>query len=236
MKKYIAVTMVVAGILAGVSALAATSITLTPTTVSVKVGETFTVPVSVNSQGVKNYTVGLKLNYPANLLQVKSFTFGDSWMALNQSGYDLIDNTNGVLIKTAGYPQGFSSNVQFGIVTFQAKKTGTGVIALASGTTAYDQLNQNVFIGYAQVAVSITAPVATATPKATIAPTQPGKSPATELATPTPSVEPSAQQATLLGNIESVFSLGTGSWFVGLVVIIALIYGVYWLIKRKFKK
>lgn len=230
--------MVMTGMLAGVSVLAATSITLFPSTVSVKAGQTFSVPVSVNPQGVKNYTVELKLNYPADLLSVKSFTFGSQWMALNQPGYDLTDNTNGVLIKTAGYPQGFSSNVQFGTVVFQTKKAGTGVIALANGTVALDQSNQNVFAGSSQVAVSVaTAPVVTATPKATVAPGQSSSTPtATELTTPEPSDSPSAQQATILGGMGNVLSLGTGNWLMAFIVILAIAYGAYWLIKRKLKK
>ena len=239
MKKYFVITTIaVVGILAGVSVLAATSIILTPTTVSVKAGQTFSVPVSVNPQGVKNYTVGLKLNYPADLLQVQSFTFGSQWMALNQPGYDLVDNTNGVLIKTAGYPQGFTSNTQFGTAIFLAKKTGAGVITLANGTMALDQSNQNLFAGSSQVAVSVaTAPVVTATPNTTVAPGQPSESPtATELISPTPSAGPSAQQATILGGIGNVLNLGTGNWPVALIVVLAIAYGAYWLIKRKLKK
>ncbi len=235
MKKYIiAIAMVAAGMLVGVSALAATLITLSPTAVSVKTGQTFTVAVSANPQGVKNYTVEVKLNYPADLLQVKSFTFGSQWMALNQPGYDLIDNTNGVLIKTAGYPQGFISNARFGTITFQAKKTGSGVVALANGTVALDQSNQNVFAGSSQVTVSVaTAPVATATPKTTVVPGQPIESPTT---VETTTLVPSAQQTTLSGNISNVFGLGTGNWLVALIVILAIAFGAYWLIKRTLRK
>jgi hypothetical protein len=239
MKKYFTVTMIVAGILVGVSALAATSVTLTPANVSVKAGQTFIVTVSANPQGVKNYSVELKLNYPASLLQVKSFALGSQWMALSQPGYDLIDNTNGVLIKTAGYPQGFNSNAQFGTVTFQAKKAGSGVIALASGTTALDQSNQNVFAGSSQVTVSITAPAVKTTPTITATPTsgaQPSQSPAaSESISPAAMVQPSAQQASILGIIGNVLSLGTGNWLIALIVILAVAYAVFRLIKRARK-
>jgi hypothetical protein len=253
MKKYFAVTMIVAGMLIGVSALAATSVTLSPATVSVKAGQTFTVAVLVDPQSVKNYTVELKLNYPADLLQVQSFTFGSQWTPLNQPGYDLTDNTNGVLIKTAGYPQGFSSNAQFGTITFQAQKTGTGVIALASGTMALNQSNQNLFAGSSQVNVSVSAlsatavptakptPKPTATPKASVAPGQPTVQPsltptASELTTPTPSIEPAVQQASILGSVGNTFSLGTGNGWIGFIVLLAIIYGIYWVIKRMLRK
>lgn len=235
--------MTVVGILVGVSVLAATSITLTPTTVSVNAGQTFSVPVSVNPQGLKNYTVGIKLNYPADLLQVQSFTFGSQWMALNQPGYDLVDNTNGVLIKTAGYPQGFTSNTQFGTATFLAKKAGTGVIVLVNGTMALDQSNQNLFAGSSQVNVSVATPASTVTPVATTTPTS-----SINQSSPTPTVDEltesetessdqtSAQQATILGAIGSVLGLGTGNWLVALIVVLAIVYGAYWLIKRRIKK
>src|SRR3989344_3374018 len=248
MKKYFVITTIaVVGILVGVSVLAATSIILTPTTVSVKAGQTFSVPVSVNPQGVKNYAVGLKLNYPADLLQVQSFTFGSQWMALNQPGYDLVDNTNGVLIKTAGYPQGFTSNTQFGTAIFLAKKTGAGVITLANGTMVLDQSNQNLFAGSSQVNVSVTTPASTVTPVATITPTSsinqssPTLSPTSTVDELTESEtessdQTSAQQATILGAIGNVLNLGTGNWLVALIVVLAIAYGAYWLIKRKLKK
>jgi len=242
-KHFVITTMTVVGILVGVSVLAATSITLTPTTVSVNAGQTFSVPVSVNPQGLKNYTVGIKLNYPADLLQVQSFTFGSQWMALNQPGYDLVDNTNGVLIKTAGYPQGFTSNTQFGTATFLAKKAGTGVIVLVNGTMALDQSNQNLFAGSSQVNVSVATPASTVTPVATTTPTS-----SINQSSPTPTVDEltesetessdqtSAQQATILGAIGSVLGLGTGNWLVALIVVLAIVYGAYWLIKRRIKK
>lgn len=241
-KHFVITTMALVGILVGISALAATSITLTPATVSVNTGQTFSIPVSVNPQGVKNYTVGLKLNYPADLLQVQSFTFGSQWMALNQPGYDLIDNINGVLIKTAGYPQGFTSNTQFGTVTFQAKKAGNGVIALANGTMALDQSNQNLFAGSSQVNVSVATPASEPTPPQSDEDITAGQ------ATSTPTVneltesetessdQTLTQQATILAAIGGVLNLGTGNWLVALIVVLAIAYGIYWLIKRKLKK
>src|SRR3989338_1634672 len=83
-------------------ALAATSVSFTPVNVSVRKGQTFTLTIGVNPQGAKNYTAKTEFHYPADLLEVKSFTFAPSWMPLAQSGYDLNDNTNGVFIKTAG--------------------------------------------------------------------------------------------------------------------------------------
>ena len=70
-------------------AFAATSVSFAPVNVSVRQGQIFTLTIGVNPQGVKNYTVKTELHYPADLLEVKSFTFAPSWMPLAQPGYDL---------------------------------------------------------------------------------------------------------------------------------------------------
>ena len=106
-------------------ALAATSVSFTPVNVSVRQGQTFTLTIGVNPQGVKNYTAKTELHYPADLLEVKSFTFAPSWMPLAQSGYDLTDNTNGVFIKTAGYPGGISSAATSERCRFSQKRAAT---------------------------------------------------------------------------------------------------------------
>jgi hypothetical protein len=137
-------------------ALAATSVSFTPVSVSVSQGQSFTFTIGVNPQGVKNYTAKIEFHYPADLLEAKSFTFANGWMPLPLPGYDLIDNTNGVSIKTAGYPGGVSSPVTFGTVSFLAKKSGNGTIALSGNSFVLDANNQNALAGAsAQTAVAI---------------------------------------------------------------------------------
>ena len=104
----------------------ASTFSLYPTDVNVIAGQTFSVNVAFNPQGVKNYTVKLELKYPANLFEVQSFTFASNWIPLSQAGYDLVDNAGGTLIKSAGYPAGVSSQTTFGTVTFRAKATNCG--------------------------------------------------------------------------------------------------------------
>jgi len=125
---------------------AATSFLLSPVNVNVTEGQNFSVVIAVDPQDVKNYTVKVELEYPADLVEVKSFTLGSDWMALSQSGYDLIDNTNGVLVKTAGYPGGLSSAATFGTVSFLAKKAGDGIIKIASDSFVLNEENENVLI------------------------------------------------------------------------------------------
>ena len=140
-------------------ALAATLL-VTPVDIEITEEENFTLMVSVNPKGVKTYTTKVELEYPADLLEVESFIFiGNDWMVLSQPGYDLIDNTNGILIKTGGYPSGVSKLVTFGIVSFSAKKTGEGIIKVGDDSIVLDAENQNVLSGpLPQASVTIAAP------------------------------------------------------------------------------
>jgi len=224
------------------SVSALTDILLSPATVSVTKNQTFVVTINVDPKGVKNGAITTQLKYPADLLEATNFSFDSNWL---QPTAGQIDNTNGVLTETLGYKQGTSSNVVFGTVTFRAKQTGSGNITVSSQSIAYDADSKNVFSGnLSSVAVSITAAstpaptlagtVVTPTPKRAVLPgVSPSPSPIIgESPTPTPV----AQQATLLGAIGNVLELGTGSWLVALVVILAIIWAGYWLIKRALKK
>ena len=136
---------------------AATTVSLSPASVSVKSGQSFNVSVAVNPQGTNNYVEKVELDYPADMLQVNSFTLNSAWMALTQSGYDLTDNTNGVLIKSAGYPGGLSSATTFGSVSFYAKKAGNGTITIGNNSLAFEVNSQSALSGV-PVSFTITAP------------------------------------------------------------------------------
>lgn len=233
-------------------ALAATSVSFTPVNVGVRQGQRFTLTIGINPQGVKSYTAKTELRYPADLLEVKSFTFANSWMPLSQPGYDLTDNTNGVFIKTAGYPGGVSSPVTFGVVSFLAKKSGNGIITLNSNSFALDANNQNALAGtLARTAVAIsTAPVPT-TPKTPTTPTTPAPAPKEEEPTvqieqemPIVQEQPTAPQPiapqSLLAQVGGLMTLGTNNVAVGIlvtVIILALVgYAIYAVIQRARRK
>jgi len=138
--------------------LAATTVSLSPTSISATEGRNFVLTVKIDPQGLKNYTAKMELTYPADLLRVNSFTFGTSWMPVSQPGYDSIDNINGILVKTAGYPGGIASQATFGTISFFARKTGTGIIKLGSNSLALDATNQNLLaLGNVQTSFSIAA-------------------------------------------------------------------------------
>ena len=162
MKKFIiTITSGILGVVVLASpVLADSTISFSPANIDVTQGENFALVILVNPHDVKNGTVKLELEYPAELLEVKSFIFADGWMSsFTNSEYDLIDNTNGILIRTAGYPGGISSVKVFGFVLFSAKETGTGVIKIGNNSFIRNAENENVLSEIvAQTFVTITAP------------------------------------------------------------------------------
>jgi len=243
MKKYLLTILLgtFGAMVLAVPALAATNVSLTPANVSVRQGQTFTLTVGIDPQGAKNY--------PADLLEVKSFTLADGWILFSKPGYDLTDNTNGVLIKTAGYPNGVSSSTTFGKVSFLAKKSGSGAITLSNASTSsfvLDANNQNVLAGISvKTAVVISAPVAPKTaPKTPTAPittvTKPNEEAAVEGDVLVPPESETESQSTtpqsLLASIGGIVALGTNSTVVGILVIIAILVLVGYIIYAVTRK
>lgn len=167
MKKitFIGILTVLSTIVFALPVIAATTASLSPSSINVVAGKSFNVTIGVNPQGVSNYVEKLEINFPSNILEVISFSLGSNWMSLTQSGYDSIDNTNGVFIKTAGYPGGFSGATTFGTITFHVKKSGSGTIKIGNNSLAFEANNQNVITGNETV---FTAPVNTIKAESTV--------------------------------------------------------------------
>src|SRR3989338_4870342 len=250
MKKFIFTITAVSGLLFAPTALAATNLILSPANISVKAGQTFTVVITVDPQGVKNSTIKTELDFPAGLLEVRSFAFGGggSWVALNQPGYDLTDNANGKLIKTAGYPGGVTTPTVFGTVTFAAKTAGSGTIRTTANSLALNDQSQNVLSGtpgqtnvtIAAALVAQVSPIRTPTPRPVAAVTgsiSPSPTPTTTTepsSSETPVESPISDQGGLLATIGTVASLGTDSKPLAVIVIIAVLAFLYWLIRKLF--
>ena len=220
------------------TASAMTTVSLSPVSVSVEEGQTFNFAVSVNSQVVKSYMVKLEIKFPADILEVESSNFGNNWVQLSQPGYDLTDNTNGVLIKTAGYPGGLSSQADFETIVFKAKKSGASVIQITGNSLALNADNLNVITGLPMgISVAITqvispTPETQTQPKTTVKPITEEK--------PEQPVARTATQNPLVANIGGFLTLGTGSvWLgilVGLIILAIIVYAIYLLRKRKNSK
>jgi hypothetical protein len=218
----------------------ASTVDLSPTTVNIEPGKTFTVQVYINPQS-NTYSSKVELKYPADLLQVSSFVINDSWMALKQSGYDAMDNVNGVLLKSGGYPGGFTSKILFGTVTFNTVKAGSATISIGSNTNIPNVSNVNTLTDSPSVVVSIIAPVViqpttiTTEKTSTTKVTQQTTQPTTQL-TQEVEEEPAQQEVAEEDNSsEAQASLASTSsvwgnswlWLLALVVIGFVIYIIY---------
>jgi hypothetical protein len=247
MKKYLLTILLGAfGTMALVApVLAVTNMSFTPVRVNVYQGQIFTLIVGVNPQGVKNYTIKTELHYPADLLEVKSFVFTNGWMPLAQPRYDLTDNLNGVLIKTAGYPTGISTPTTFGMATFRAKKTGTGLITLNRNSFVLDANSQNVLAsGAVQTVVAVATPVVApvAIPKPTTV-----KTPVFVPSEETPVVPESEQPLVALpipppvtarslsASVGNLLSLGTDSVIVEILMVL-IIGGIIYIVVRRSRR
>lgn len=162
-KKLIICSLALIGMSAATFVSAAT-FSMSPANISVTEGQTFSVSVFVNPQGVSNYTEKLELKYSAAALEVKSFNFAGNWMPISQPGYDLLDNASGILIKTAGYPGGFTSKTLFGNLTFRAKQTGNAAIQITTNSMALNADSKNIASG---LPVNISAVIAQSAPAKT---------------------------------------------------------------------
>jgi len=146
--------------------LAANNISISPASGTYVEGATYVVSIFVDPLGGKIYTAKAELDFPADLLRVNSFTMNSSWTALNQPGYDLIDNVNGKLIKSGGFASGLSSKVLFGTVSFTSKKAGSATIKINSNSVVIDGNYNNILTVYPSATYVISAKAVPApTPK-----------------------------------------------------------------------
>jgi hypothetical protein len=230
-------------ILFAVPALAATTASLTPVRVKVAAGQQFNVVVAVNPNGTSNYAEQLQINYPANLLQVTAFNLGSGWMALTQSGYDSTDNVNGILIKTAGYPSGITSQTPFGTITFTAEKSGSGAITIGSGSQAFQKSSQTAITGTGASFVVTTATFIHRTTTTATANTASSSATTTNL-TPVSTIDgvivasstnsPFNTQTAAVAN--SVSSSGNGMTILWVVIGVLIVVIVVLLISKKNKR
>ncbi|MBU2101242.1 cohesin domain-containing protein [Patescibacteria group bacterium] len=126
----------------------AAGLSFSPSSGTYAEGGTYTVSVYVNPAGKTIYTAKAEVKYPADLLEVRFFSLASGWMALSQSGYDQIDNSNGVLIKTGGYTEGLKSNTLFGTITFYAKNSGSANVSIGNGSLILDDNSKDVLTSY----------------------------------------------------------------------------------------
>ncbi|MFT5436631.1 MAG: hypothetical protein ACI840_001279 [Ulvibacter sp.] len=107
-------------------------------------GKTYSIPVFIDPKGEQIFTAKIEISYPVDMIVVNSFSFNDSWIELRQPGYDLIDNANGLLIKSGGYPSGVSSKVLLGYISLRSKKSGIAELGVTDNSSVLDVNNDNI--------------------------------------------------------------------------------------------
>ncbi|MFA5158743.1 MAG: cohesin domain-containing protein [Patescibacteria group bacterium] len=236
MKKTIFTLLIgLAALLLTMPVFAATTVSLSPTNINATEGQNFNLTVKIDPQGLKNYTAKIELTYPTDLLRVNSFTFGTSWMPISQPGYDSIDNINGILVKTAGYPGGIASQATFGTISFSAKKTGTGIIKFGSNSLALDATNQNLLSSSnVQTSFSIaTAPVST--PVEEDVTEEVTEEPATEVQVPEESVvKEEIPQTNFLADLSVAWG-GVGQMTILMVVVVLCLIALTYIGLKEWK-
>ncbi len=251
MKKItIAIVLVLLGVMVSTTYASAVSVfQFSPANVNTNPGKTFTLKVTLDPQGIKNYTSKMEIDFPANILKVNSFTFGSNWTAVSQTGYDLTDNNNGILIKTAGYPGGISSPVTFGTISFTTKKEGSGVITVIGNSFVLGAAGQNILssnpmqasVVVKAAAITPTTPTTSTTPAEEATPIETATPQQTEESVAAPSIPAeTALQAGLLTTVMNVLSLGTGETWLSVVllvlIVIIAVFGILWFAKKTTRK
>lgn len=251
MKRLGHIIIALASLMAATPALAST-ITLAPTTASVAAGQTVSVMVSVDAGQTAAVTAKAVITYPADTLEAVSFSFAPTWIQLSQPGYDSM--AGGTVVKTAGYPGGFTGAKAFGTLVFKAKKAGTATIAVSGDSAVWGGQGGSSLSG-AQGAFAITvtggassAPAAPATKKPALAPAEVVASAdepaeAEDVAAPItilPAAGDEAEEESAVGEqLAAVGAVGIGGfatagWAWGLGILAVL--GIAWFSYRRFSR
>jgi cell division septation protein DedD len=219
--------------------VAATTASLSPASINVVAGKSFTITVAVNPQGTANYAEKLEVDFPAANLQVASFTLGSNWMALTQSGYDSTDNTNGVLIKTAGYTSGITGPTTFGTITFTALKSGSGNITIGNSSLAFEIKNQTAITGTG-TAFNVSANTVVPTTNTTVRTVTPTTVTQPTLQTTTVTTPTTQQAVNPAPNMQVAAVVVAGSssytWLLILLAVVALGFVGWWIAASRKSK
>jgi hypothetical protein len=147
----------------------AATFSFAPTTATYAPSKTFSVAVFVNpSAGETITTAKLSLKIPADMLEVVSFTPTTGWIALPLPGSDLVDNVNGKLIKTGGYPAKVTSVKQFGTIVFKTKASGSANISTNADSMLIDTTNADKYVSANGPVFTIAKPAPKPKPKPTV--------------------------------------------------------------------
>lgn len=154
----------------------AATLTLFAGTVKVIAGESVSIAVGADAGDEKLVTVKAALSYPPELLEFVSFSFASEAFALSQPGYDSAGE--GVLVKTAGFPGGFTGIRPFGTAVFRTRSAGTAAISASSDSLLLNTQGVNRLTETETLTLAIALPVSIPVPEPTPLPQSAGLTPA----------------------------------------------------------
>ena len=222
--------------------VSAAIVSFSSSTINAKSGQELSALIYIDPQGKAIYTAKIQLDFPKNLINIDEFRFAPNWMPLSQSGYDLADNINGVMVKSAGYPGGISNSVLVGSAKFVAKATGRGVINLSDKSFVLDANGQNILTGNPQMSLVVNGAVsAPVTLPATVSPEP------SPIITPEP-IQPNIEQvsqtiapqsqASIMSAFSNILTLGTNKVWIGAlsIVLVLLLLSIVYMLSTGFWK
>ncbi len=155
MKKILSILFLALLVISFFTPASASTLSFSPVSIKVVKGQKFNLKINVTPVGGKNYTVKTNIKFPANLVKVDSWTYGTNWMPIRKPNYDYLSNSEGLVTRTAGYPEGFSSAVTFGTISFIAKSDGEGVVEFTGENLILDDSNNNDYTSGNKVNISV---------------------------------------------------------------------------------
>ena len=219
----------------------AATLTLSPATATVTAGQSVNLAVVIDPQGSNVVTAKAVLAYPTDLLSPQTFSFAPTWIPLSQTGYDQM--SGGMVIKTGGYPGGFTTTKTLGTLTVRALKAGTITIT-SSGSILYDGNSSKLPLTTGSAVITSNAsapapapasapkPVAKTTSKvvATTTATTTVSTPVEVAVAPAPAVTPAPALTDAVGDIGGSSSL---IWIIVIILLIAAVVLIYIKIRKQ---
>lgn len=132
-----------------------------------EVGNTRTFTVAVVPNGDTVYSVQGAFVFDTSRLDILSVNYASGWLPLTQAGYDSIDENEGSITKTAGYPGGITTTTQFVTVTARLIAPGVATFESTSATQMLDEDSKNTYVAAAPATLTVRTPAPAPTPQVT---------------------------------------------------------------------
>lgn len=134
----------------------AAKIIMSPPSSKSMVGKLVTVNLDIDPETDRVYTVKADIRFPSDLVSVDSWTFNKDWIGLRQPEYDSLNNSAGILVRSAGFTGGVIERKRFGTIIFKTKTEGTATISIngKSFTLDADGNNKNSSNGTATIIIN----------------------------------------------------------------------------------